>query len=243
MIGEIAQAALLDNPVPIRPGIKAPPRTARKNMAEQTDKHPAKAFRLSAYALGCAMLMAALLAFLAVGCSAASNGPSGAANNASDSSSASTSEQGSSSTSQQPVAVKEGATAPDFSFTTVDGTTARLSDYRGQVVVLNFWATWCGYCVEEMPDLQKISQDYPDVAVLAINRNDDSSQAIAFAQEKGYDFVWGLDRDGAIASLYPTNGIPYTLIIDKEGTIKTIYEGTAPNMYLYFQSAVLAAQS
>lgn len=138
--------------------------------------------------------------------------------------------------------IKEGAAAPDFTFTTIDGKTASLSDFEGKVVLLNFWATWCGYCIDEMPALQQISENYPeDVVVLAINRGDSASKAKTFAQENTYDFVWGLDDDGAVQKLYPANGIPYSVIINKDGVIQTIFEGSAPNMYPYFEEAVISA--
>jgi len=176
----------------------------------------------------------------ATGNSAAGNSNgNGSGSSASDGTSASTGDLGQ--TGQDPqrqTAVAEGSYAPDFTFTTVDGKTAKLSDYKGQVVLLNFWATWCGYCIDEMPSMQQIKEDYPNVVILAINRSDDSSQATAFAKDKGYNFVWGLDDDGAIAKIYPSNGIPYSLIIDKDGVIGTIYEGSAPNMYPYFESAL-----
>ncbi|WP_139653691.1 TlpA family protein disulfide reductase [Raoultibacter phocaeensis] len=137
--------------------------------------------------------------------------------------------------------VKEGVEAPDFEFALVDGSTAKLSDYRGKVVVLNFWATWCGYCVREMPDLNDIAQNYDDVQVLAINRGDTPADAKEGIEEYGYDFVWGLDEDRAIEALYPASGIPYTVVIDKDGVVSSIFAGSAPDMYPYFEEAVTKA--
>lgn len=153
---------------------------------------------------------------------------------------ADTNAQGSTGSSPS-IAVKEGSIAPEFVFETIDGKAAKLSDYKGQVVLLNFWATWCGYCMREMPDLAKIDETYPDVTVLAINRGDQPAKAIAKANELGYDFVWGLDKDGAIETLYPANGIPYSVIIDKEGVITTIFSGSSKDMYTYFEEAVVKA--
>ncbi|MEG0324152.1 MAG: TlpA disulfide reductase family protein [Raoultibacter sp.] len=136
---------------------------------------------------------------------------------------------------------KKGSAAPDFEFEMIDGTTAKLSDYKGQVVLLNFWATWCGYCIREMPDMAKITETYPDVVVLAINRGDQPAKAISGAEELGYDFVWGLDRDGAIEALYPANGIPYSVIIDKDGVVTTTFSGSAADMYPRFEQAVVEA--
>ena len=151
----------------------------------------------------------------------------------------STSAQTSSQQGEKQTAVKEGAYAPDFSFTTLDGKTAKLSDYQGQVVLLNFWASWCGYCISEMPDMQQITQDYPNVVVLAINRSENGDVAADFAKGLGYDFVWGLDDDAAIAQLYPTDGIPYSIIIDKDGVISTIHLGAGS--YSFFKKALTDA--
>ena len=129
--------------------------------------------------------------------------------------------------------------APDFEFETFDGTKGKLSDYKGKVVLLNFWASWCFYCIQEMPDMQKISEDYPDVVILAVNRSETKGDAAMFAYKAGYDFTWTFDEDGSIEFLYPAIGIPYTVIIDKDGVIGTIYPGGVT--YAYFESALLAA--
>lgn len=137
--------------------------------------------------------------------------------------------------------MKAGNTAPDFEFKTIDGTMAKLSDYRGSVVILNFWASWCGYCVQEMPDMDKIVAAYPDVTVIAINRGDSTSTAISAAEKFNYSFVWGLDEDGSIETLYPADGIPYSIIIDANGTIVQVFNGSSSDMYSYFKSAVVKA--
>lgn len=142
---------------------------------------------------------------------------------------------------QKTNAIAQGATAPDFDFTLADGTKKSLSDYRGQVVLLNFWATWCGYCIDEMPDMQKIAENYSNVEVLAINRGDSSSQATSFIEASTYSFSWALDENEKISSLYPANGVPYTVIIDKDGVITKIFEGSSPDIYSRFEEAVLAA--
>jgi len=169
----------------------------------------------------------------------ASSASSADSTSSSDQSGAEQSSSGQPTNPGKPVAVKEGMTAPDFEFVMMDGTTAKLSDYRGQVILLNFWATWCGYCIQEMPDMQKIAENYPDVVILAVNRSDVTADAIAFANKADYDFTWALDEDGSIEFLYPAIGIPYTVVIDKNGVIGTIYTGRVN--YSYFESALLAA--
>lgn len=143
--------------------------------------------------------------------------------------------------SQKAPKIEAGVEAPDFEFTTMDGETAKLSDYRGNVVVLNFWATWCGYCMRDMPALNQIAETFDDVAVIAINRGDNAANAKAKADELGYGFVWGLDESSAIEALYPANGIPYTIVIDKNGIVSTTFAGSAPDMYARLEAAVAKA--
>lgn len=143
--------------------------------------------------------------------------------------------------SQKAPKIEAGVEAPDFEFTTMNGGTAKLSDYRGNVVVLNFWATWCGYCMRDMPDLNQIAETFDDVTVVAINRGDNAADARAKADGLGYDFVWGLDENGAIEALYPANGIPYTIIIDANGLVSATFAGSAPDMYTRLEDAVTKA--
>lgn len=132
-----------------------------------------------------------------------------------------------------------GAKASDFTFTTLEGQSVNLSDYEGKVVVLNFWATWCGYCIEEMPDLNELTNAYEDVEIVAVNRGETLAEGKAFAETSGYDFIWGFDESGSAESLYPSRGIPYSVIIDKDGIIQDIFEGM--RSYSDFESAVKAA--
>jgi len=137
-------------------------------------------------------------------------------------------------------ALSEGDLAPDFSFTTIDGQTAKLSDYRGSVVFINLWASWCGPCRNELPDIQTLHQRYPNVVIIEVNVNDNPADAQVVIDNLGLDVHWVLDN-GSIARLYPTDGIPYTVIIRPDGVIGTIFVGSAPNMINYFEEAVRAA--
>lgn len=114
----------------------------------------------------------------------------------------------------------ESVLATDFEVTLVTGETVKLSDYRGKKVLLNFWATWCGPCVEEMPAFQKLSEDYPDdIVILAVNCGDSESDVKDFVNENGYTFNIAIDESLEVSSLYPTSSIPLTLIIDEEGYV------------------------
>lgn len=120
---------------------------------------------------------------------------------------------------------KAGDTLADFDVPLLDGGSAKLSDYRGKVVLLNFWATWCGYCVKEMPAFQQLKNTYgDDLVVLAIDA-DATEQADAkdFAASSGYDFVFGIDTDGLSNFLA---GIPYSVVIGPDGAVMYTQSGS-----------------
>lgn len=124
-------------------------------------------------------------------------------------------------------AVEEGCLAPDMDLTYVDGSTAKLSDYRGKVVFLNLWATWCGPCVNEMPAFPKLQEEFGDqLQIVAINCGETAQVVRDFAEEKGYTFPMVVDEEyKAMLGSYQTGSIPYTVIIDPEGVIHSIHLG------------------
>jgi peroxiredoxin len=125
-----------------------------------------------------------------------------------------------------------GFTAPDFTLTNLDGDRVKLSDFRGKVVFLNFWATWCGYCTMEMPDLQKIHHERgEEVVVLTVNwtsteRSRNPEVVKNFVETNGYTFPVLLDTDGKVAETYLVRGIPLSIFIDKKGVIAAKRSGT-----------------
>lgn len=124
--------------------------------------------------------------------------------------------------------LEEGDAAPDFTATLTDGTEFVLSEHQGKVVLLNFWATWCGPCVREMPAFEQLYGEYgEDVAILAVNCMESEDIVKAFREENGYTFPIACDEEGDIVMKYPSQGIPYTLVIDGEGIIQKIYVGAA----------------
>lgn len=138
----------------------------------------------------------------------------------------------------------EGDTAPDFTADLADGSTFTLSEQSGKVVLLNFWATWCGPCVEEMPAFEKLQKEYGDeVAVLAVNCLEDEETVRQFITENGYTFPIAFDVEGVVNMKYPTDGIPYTLVIGKDGTVQNIYLGAADadTQYQEYKSAIDSA--
>lgn len=130
---------------------------------------------------------------------------------------------------EEPVTIKEvleGDLAPDFTVQTADGSTFVLSEQKGKVVLLNFWATWCGPCVREMPAFEKLHQEYgEEVAILAVNCMEDKDTVDQFISDNGYTFPIAYDVEGEACIKYPSDGIPYTLVIGKDGTVQNIYLG------------------
>jgi peroxiredoxin len=118
--------------------------------------------------------------------------------------------------------------APDFELVTLDGTTARLSDLRGKVVLLNFWATWCPPCKAEMPDQEALYREYgpsQDFLVVGINYEEDAPPVGAFIRERGLTFPVWLDRKGEVAAKLGVRGLPVSFIIDREGLIRDAWNG------------------
>jgi thiol-disulfide isomerase/thioredoxin len=114
-----------------------------------------------------------------------------------------------------------GATAPDFEWTDVDGKTLRLSSYRGKVVVVNFWATWCLPCREEMPALQRVAASEPDVVVLEVDLLEPGDKARSFLDSLGLDRLQPvLDSDGATTRRYGVLTLPSTFFVDRDGVIR-----------------------
>jgi peroxiredoxin len=132
-----------------------------------------------------------------------------------------------------PVGLKVGQRAPDFSAQLLDGGTVSLSDYRGQVVLLNFWATWCNPCREEMPVFQTVYETRADdgFVVLAVNYTaaDQENLAREFVDEFDLTFPVALDKSGAInEKLYGQAtrvGYPANFLIDRNGIIAGYYPG------------------
>lgn len=114
-----------------------------------------------------------------------------------------------------------GELAPPFTALTLDGSPTSLQDYRGRVVVLNFWATWCGPCRVEMPEFERYqAQVGSQVAILGVNMQESPEQVAPFVRQYGLTFPILLDPDAAIATPYRVTGLPTSVILDRSGVIR-----------------------
>lgn len=112
--------------------------------------------------------------------------------------------------------------APDFTFPNLDGNNVSLTDYRGKLVLLNIWATWCAPCVAEMPSMQKLYQELKDEGflILAVSLDETGVEAVKpFVEKHKLEFPVLLDTKGEIKNLYQITGIPESFVIDKSGAI------------------------
>ena len=131
----------------------------------------------------------------------------------------------------------EGQKAPDFALKSSTGENLRLSEYRGDVVMINFWATWCGPCRQEMPLLDELYNRYQRVGfnLLGVNIDDDSRRAMQMAEELGIDFPVLFDATKEVSRLYEVEAMPVTVLVDREGTVRYVHHGYKPgyeDMYL-----------
>jgi peroxiredoxin len=120
-----------------------------------------------------------------------------------------------------------GAMAPDFLLEDLDGQEYRLSELRGQVVLLNFWATWCGPCLVEMPLLESEYQNYRSEGflVIAVNDGESADKVERFGEEHELSFPLLLDPGRVVQRLYNVRGYPSSVFVDQEGFIRFVHIG------------------
>ncbi len=127
-----------------------------------------------------------------------------------------------------PTGIHVGETAPGFTLKDLNGKSVSLSDYRGQVVIIDFWASWCAPCRSSMPGLKELQKAYQDQGVVMIGVSLDRTEAEAanYLEDNGYDDVIGLwesvSASQKVAHLYGVSGIPHTLVLDRYGIIRFV---------------------
>ena len=122
---------------------------------------------------------------------------------------------------------ERGERAPDFALRDLDGDVVRLSDFEGQPVWINFWASWCGPCREELPDIQALAERFEGdgLVVLAVNKGESESQARSFWNEMDLDLPALLDSDEEVADQYRLVGLPNNFFIDRDGVLRSLQLG------------------
>jgi peroxiredoxin len=122
-----------------------------------------------------------------------------------------------------------GFLAPDFSLQTLDGEFVTLSEFRGQPVLVNMWASWCTPCKYEMPAIQEAYEEFRDqgFTVLAVNltKKDVLGSVESFVEEHGLTFPILLDQDGRVEDAYQLRGLPTSFFIDRDGVIQSVVIG------------------
>ncbi|EML9731661.1 TPA: redoxin domain-containing protein [Bacillus cereus] len=127
--------------------------------------------------------------------------------------------------------IEIGKSAPDFTLTKLDGTNVKLSDLKGKKVILNFWATWCGPCQQEMPDMEAFYKEHKEnVEILAVNytpseKGGGEEKVSNFAKEKGITFPILLDKNIDVTTAYKVITIPTSYFIDTKGVIQDKFIG------------------
>lgn len=127
--------------------------------------------------------------------------------------------------------IKQSA-APDFTLKSVEGENLKLSEYRGEVVLINFWASWCGPCRQEMPVLSELHNKYKALGftVLGVNVEEDSSKARKLLRELPVSFPVLLDNESVVSKQYDVVAMPSTVLVDRDGNMRYLHKGYKPGL-------------
>jgi cytochrome c biogenesis protein CcmG/thiol:disulfide interchange protein DsbE len=138
-----------------------------------------------------------------------------------------------------PVKPRKGFRAPDFTLLNPKGEKVSLGDFRGQPVMINFWATWCSPCRDELPEIQAAYENSKDLMVMGISFQEKASDVEPFVEKKGLTFPILLDSDGQIAMKYQARGLPTSFFVNPEGIITAVHIGpvTAGDLENYVAQA------
>ncbi len=120
--------------------------------------------------------------------------------------------------------------APDFTLKSRSGENLKLSEYRGQVVMLNFWASWCGPCRKEMPLLEDLYRRYKDLGftILAVNVEETSNDALEMLKEISVSFPVLFDNENKVSDTYGVEAMPSTVLLNRDGKMRFVHLGYMP---------------
>ena len=120
--------------------------------------------------------------------------------------------------------------APDFTLKSLEGSNLRLEEYRGQVVLINFWASWCGPCRQEMPLLDRLHHRYEDTgfAVLGVNVEGEVAPAQGIVDKTNVTFPILIDEGQKVSDMYNLQAMPTTVVVDRDGVVRYIHPGYKP---------------
>ena len=136
-----------------------------------------------------------------------------------------------------------GVKANDIKLPMINGKTFVLSELEGTPTLINIWATWCPPCVGEMPAFEKLKNEYEGkLNVIAIDYGEEEEVVKKFMKDKGYTFDVALDKTGITTKLYTFQGIPFTILVDKNGNVANIFRGSrgADAQYELYKNAIEA---
>ena len=130
--------------------------------------------------------------------------------------------------------------APDFTLKSASGANLKLSEFRGEVVLLNFCASWCGPCRQEMPLLSELHEQYRDLGftVLGVNVEEDSRKARALLEEEPVSFPVLFDSNSVVSREYDVVAMPSTVLVDRNGKLRYLHKGYKPGLEAVYQQQV-----
>jgi peroxiredoxin len=137
-------------------------------------------------------------------------------------------------------AASSSGPAANFTLKSAGGENIRLSEYRGQVVLLNFWASWCGPCRQEMPELDTLHQKYADLGftVFGVNVEQDRKMADKILRDIPVSFPILFDDQNTVSELYDVDAMPVTVLVDRNGEIRFMHRGYKPGYEVEYEAQV-----